>query len=282
LNATNQVKEANNTFEYKFPFQLKINDESSRVSISDISIYNSFLFNMTALNNTIRLWRNINNINTNLDIIFPVNSYYTISEMIAYFYSKIIEAGWYLIDSYGNKVFFHRMVYNQTELKMYFFVDLIPQTLPSGWQAPAGWIGFPSFFPRSGGFRFVSTSSTTSFGSFFGLNPNQNYPWLNNSIAGSFTSTIIPKSTPINSFILTLSLINNIGLANISNICYTSPVDSNTFGELLNHTEDELVLIPIQRGIYERMEVKFLDNLYRPLNILDNNIFISFIFSLEN
>ena len=86
--------------------------------------------------------------------------------------------------------------------------------------------------------------------------------------------------TPISSFILTCSLINN-NYAVPNNLIYSfSP--QGTIGEQFTIAPNQLVFIDVNEGMYNRFQVQFIDQNYRPVAIQDPAIIIQLIISDVN
>ena len=92
-----------------------------------------------------------------------------------------------------------------------------------------------------------------------------------------FLSTITPQVTPISSFILTCSLINN-NYAVPNNLIYSfSP--QGVFGEQFTIAPNQYVFIDILEGQYRNFSVSFIDQNFRPVVIQDPNMVIQLVIS---
>lgn len=266
-----------NTYSYQFPSQLKIESEESKIGFSDISIYNSFLINIRASlnNNRFQIYVPSTNFAILITILYP-DGFYNISDIINHFYNQLIEQDIYLIDSFGNRVFFHHMYYDETTLKFYLVANEYPNSLPSGWQQPPNYPAYRIFAGEVSG-SWLQPAGTSFFREFFGITTTVPFP----NIAGlDLNNTLVQapfvRMTTINSFIITCNLIrNNTSISNPSNVIYTKAIDSNTFGELLTDSASEMIWIPLTRGLYDRIEFRIFDNFFRPLDILDSNLYFS-------
>jgi hypothetical protein len=265
-----------NTYVYQFPTQLIVNNDTSQLGFSDIAIYNSFLINIRASlnNNTFQIYYPSLTFTVLKTITYP-DGFYTIQDMINHFYNQLIEQDLYLIDNYNNRVFFFNMRYDETNLKFYLLSNRCPNSLPSGWQQPPNYPPYRSLPGEASG-SWRQPPGTSFFREFFGITATV-FP---NNIGFDTNNTVVQapfsRATTINSFIITASIVsNNTTIANPANVIYTKAVDPTTFGELLTDMQNEIVYMKITRGIYNKIVFKFFDNFYRPLDILDSNLYFS-------
>jgi hypothetical protein len=93
----------------------------------------------------------------------------------------------------------------------------------------------------------------------------------------SFTSTSTPQVTPLSSYILTCSLINN-NYAVPNNLIYSfAPV--GTIGEQFTIAPNQYVFIDVLPAQYNRFNVQFIDQNFRPVEIEDPNMVIQLVIS---
>jgi hypothetical protein len=96
-------------------------------------------------------------------------------------------------------------------------------------------------------------------------------------IPQTFVSTTAPQVTPLSSFILTCSLINN-NYAVPNNLIYSfAPV--GTIGEQFTVAPNQYVFIDVLPAQYNRFNVQFIDQAFRPVAIQDPNMIIQLVIS---
>jgi hypothetical protein len=93
----------------------------------------------------------------------------------------------------------------------------------------------------------------------------------------TFVSSIAPQVTPLSSFILTCSLINN-NYAVPNNLIYSfAPV--GTIGQQFTIAPNQYVFIDVLPAQYNRFNVQFIDQNFRPVAIQDPNMIIQLVIS---
>lgn len=96
----------------------------------------------------------------------------------------------------------------------------------------------------------------------------------------SFLSTFTPQVTPLSSFILTCSLINN-NYAVPNNLIFSfSPQGS--IGDQFTVAPNQYVFIDVNPGQYNSFDVQFIDQNFRPVVIQDSNMVIQIVISEPN
>ena len=96
----------------------------------------------------------------------------------------------------------------------------------------------------------------------------------------TFVSTIAPQVTPLSSFILTCSLINN-NYAVPNNLIYSfAPV--GTIGQQFTIAPNQYVFIDVLPAQYNRFNIQFIDQNFRPVAIQDPNMIIQLVISDPN
>jgi hypothetical protein len=158
----------------------------------------------------------------------------------------------------------------------------------NAWVLPAGatWVLPTNFIVPE---LTVPPSLNNNFGLVIGFAPGT-YP--NSVIAGvppaqtqtpaftsdqEFLSTIVPQVTPLSSFILTCSLINN-DYAVPNNLIY-SFAPQGTIGDQFEVKPNQYVFIDVYAGLYNRFNLQFIDQNFRPVSILDPNMIIQLVIS---
>jgi len=203
LNSSNFVQASGNTFQYNFPVSTKF-PIGSQVAVSSLAVYNS-TFNIQASrgNNNITIsW-----LGTLYSLTFP-DSYMSASDInyaIQYF---CIQNNLYMTASSGStNVYFVEIVQNAVR----YALQLNCYAIPTAAQATA--LGY--VLPAGATWSLPSATAATplvSFNAVFGAligQPAGTFPSVAQATNYSIISTITPIISPVNSYILTCSMINS-------------------------------------------------------------------------
>ena len=192
---------------------------------------------------------------------------YSIADLNLYLQSVMIANTHYLIDPAGNFLYYLQLTENIVTYKVDFISSPIPNALgtlvfPSGatWALPAVAQTPQIIVPN------------TDFQRLIGFTP-ATYPAAIQATVYSVSSTSTPQITDITSIVMTCNMINN-PFALPPNTIYTFAI-TGAFLEFLNPPINELVFNTTVPGLYPYLEISFLDNLYRDLEIRDTNLTIT-------
>jgi len=256
LNSSNIVGGQNNQLVYAFP-QGAVNFQGNRIGLSSLSIYYS--------------WPNINPGNggwsytwidgTVINITLPAG-FYDVKAMNAYLQSKMVENNHYLVDSAGNFVYYLELATNATFYAVQINSYPVPTALPVGWTKPGAW-AFP-------GVARTPQLTITTLSPLLGIAAG-NYPPAPQATAYSILSTVAPQITPVQSVLMSCSLINN-DLSVPSNLFYSFSPNNVEYGSIVSVVPSEPVMSYIQDGQYASFQIRFFDQSLNPLTILDPNM----------
>lgn len=269
LNSTNVVAGSNNTrYQYKFiaPVEIK---ENATLSVSNITIPYSW-FNISDVNNNnFFQFYFPDSTSTGTGYIIPLkDGWYSVSDLNAILQQFCIANSLYLIDGWGNYVYYLTITYDSILYAVRTTAKFVPTSLPSGWTQPAGWHGYNATLLTP-----ILQVSTTGFGNLIGFNTGL-YPTSNTSET-SFLSTKTPQGSVVNNIIVRSNLIDNdSGFP--TDILDTIPIDV-PFGTNLNYSPKELKVVKCIAGTIQSFEVFFSDQNLNPMFILDNNVCISLL-----
>ena len=266
INQTNLIPSVNNNvYRFQFPTNAVIN-KGDKIAISSVNLYNSF-YNIKAAynNNTFSyVWNAA--VPATVNITIPDGNY-SISDLNLYLQSVMIANTHYLIDPAGNFVYYLQLTENIVTYKVDFISSPIPNALgtlvfPSGatWALPAVAQTPQLIVPN------------TDFQRLIGFTP-ATYPAAIQATVYSVSSTSTPQITDITSIVMTCNMINN-PFALPPNTIYTFAI-TGAFLEFLNPPINELVFNTTVPGLYPYLEIAFLDQLYRELEIRDTNLTIT-------
>lgn len=286
LNSTNIVQGTNNSIlSYEFAggnINLK---KGQKVALANLQMYYS-TFNITAAN------RNNSFSYVWVDgITYPVivpDGFYDIAALNNFLHFTMVQNTHYLLSGVNN-VYLMELDINPTlyavELNCYTISVALAATnvwtLPAGatWVLPVNLI-VPELVvpPAPSNFGLVIGFAVGTYPNavIAGVPPNQTQTpaYL---IPQTFVSTFTPQVTPLSSFILTCSLINN-NYAVPNNLIYSfAPV--GTIGEQFTIAPNQYVFIDVLPAQYNRFNIQFIDQNFRPVAIQDPNMVIQLVIS---
>jgi len=291
LNSSNIVAGTNNSIlSYEFIGGGITLKKGQKLALASLQMYYS-TFNITALNKNNSfsyVWVDgtVNN------VLIP-DGFYDIPALNNYLHFTMVQNGHYLVSSAGDFVYLMTLGINPTlyAVELNCFGISVAVAAANVWILPAAptWVLPTNFIVPE---LTVPPSATSNFGLVIGFAPGT-YP--NSVIAGvppaqtqtpaftsdqQFVSTIVPQVTPLSSFILTCSLINN-DFAVPNNLIY-SFAPQGTIGEQFTVAPNQYVFIDVYSGMYNRFNVQFIDQNFRPVAIQDPNMIIQLVVSDPN
>lgn len=291
LNSTNIVAGTNNSIlSYEFAggnINLK---KGQKVALANLQMYYS-TFNITALNrNNTYSYKWVNG--TTYTITMP-DGFYDVPALNNYLHFAMVQNGHYLVTATGAFVYLMEFNINPTlyAVEVNCYTISVAIAAANVWTLPAAptWV-LPNniIVPE-----LIVPASPQQFGLVIGFAAGT-YPnaVINNTGAQTppnqtqvpaytttqtFVSTITPQVTPLSSYILTCSLINN-NYAVPNNLMYSfAPV--GTIGEQFTIAPNQYVFIDVLPAQYNRFNVQFIDQNFRPVAIQDPNMIIQLVIS---
>jgi hypothetical protein len=285
LNSSNIVDGTNNSIlQYEFAggnINLK---KGQKVALANLQMYYS-TFNITQANNNNSFsykWVD--------GIVYPVNipnGFYDINALNNYLHFTMVQNTHYMVTAAGDNVYFITMGINPTlyAVEVNCFGISVALAAANAWVLPAGatWVlpnNFivPELIVGTNNFGLVIgfAAGTYPNATILGVPPAQvqNPAYTTDQ---QFTSTIVPQVTPLSSFILTCSLINN-NYAVPNNLIY-SFAPQGTIGEQFTIAPNQYVFIDCLPAQYSRFIVSFIDQNFRPVAIQDPNMIIQLVIS---
>lgn len=254
---------------YNFPAATKF--ENYEVGISAISLYNAFYNIKASLGNNVFEYGLVVGTNIVYRTITFADGYYTIQDIQDAIRQDQFSAGWYLVDNVGQIYWPLQIFYSPTTLRCRILLQVIQTSLPAGWVQPTGWPGYPTGVASCGFVRY-----NQAFSDLLGFPA---YPFGIGGISGDYIidGNRIPRIQTTISLILTINLINSIGLQNPSNTIINLPIDGSKFAELMSKDPSEIIYFPIQDGIYKRIDIVFRDQNFNKIPLLDPNVYTELI-----
>jgi len=285
LNSSDIVEGTNNSIlSYEFAggnINLK---KGQKVALANLQMYYS-TFNITAANNNNTY--NYTWVDGTTNAVTMPDGFYDIDALNNYLHFTMVQNKHYLVAASSDFVYFATLGINPSryscEINVFGMSVALAATnvwtLPAGatWVIPTNFI-VPEINVGTNNFRLVIGFATG------------NYP--NAAIAGvppaqvqtpayttdqQFLSSSVPQVTPVSSFILTCSLVNN-NYAVPNNLLYSfSP--QGTIGEQFTIAPNQYVFIDVLPAQYNRFQVSFIDQNFRPVSIQDPNMIIQLVVS---
>lgn len=255
MNSTHLVGTDNNVLTYNFPTG-SVQFKDNKVGLGRLSMYYSWE-NVSSANNA---WSYTWIDGTVVSVSLPAG-FYTVSDMNAYLQSIMISNGHYLKNASSENVFYIELVTNAVYYTVQLNCYAVPTSLSTGWTNPGSWsLPVTAKTPQA---------TISSLSSLIGI-PAGTYPSTIQSTNFSTQSTSTPQITPVQSVLITCSLINN-PLSNPTTLLYSfSP--NVTYGSLLSIEPAKSALNDIKDGAYNQVTLRFYDQTFSPLKIKDPNI----------
>ena len=256
LNSSNQVN--NSTYEYKFPSSRTFTN--AKIAMNSISLFYS--------------WRNIKASYNNNSFAYTMPGYpitnvtipdgnYSIAELNQFLQNTMIANGHYLRDGTGNNVYNIEIITYSVQVNLFN----VPTTLPTGWTNPAN-LTLPTVATRP-----TFTVLNNKFGDILGLNPNT-YSNANN------VSTKTPEASPVSSVLVGCSMVDN-QYTNPSNIIFSFVSGSTPYGSIVYAQANDLIYADIRDGVYNSLIIKFYDQSFNSLDIIDNSLIIYLVIKIS-
>lgn len=263
INESNAVDQS--TFTYRFPNNVDFS--KIQVTLSDLSLYyswrsitseyanNKFSFTFPAAGATINTF----------NITLPDGTY-SAADLNNYIQWFCIQNNLYLINSStGDYRYFLTIQENAAQYAIEFISYPVPTSLPSGYTAPVGWPGYPTSATRP-----QLIINNTGFGQIIGFN-NGTYPATAIGAAPfSKISDFVPQLSPVQSVIILLDAVSNPFASN-SGVIGTINSKGTAYGSLISYSSPEYSWTVCQ-GIRNEITVRFVDQLFRPLKLIDQNL----------
>jgi len=279
LNSSNVSNTSTNTtFKYDFingGFQIK----DMEMCVSSITLPYSF-YNVSAYyaNRTFSLIFPTAATTTTISITLP-SGFYTIPDINSYIQQICIDYGAYLIDATGNYVYYQQLVYNSTYYSVQLLLFPVPITLPTGYSyATAGASGsvyttavkLPTTTKTP---QFV-LASTGSIASIIGFATGTTYPSSQQSTSQSFSSTLTPVGSTVNSIVMQCSLVNNPVIVP-SDILDSMPIKNSSFGSNITYDPSFEKFVSLSDGTFNNFTFSFRDQNLNEIYARDPNVSIT-------
>lgn len=255
----------NTTLNYSFPGGGVNIKEGTKIALSSITMYNSSPNISAAYKNNTFSYRWVDGVTYNVVIS---DGHYELSQLNDYFHQQLILNKHYLVEkTTGNFLWFLTIAVNASSYK----VDVVTYpmnsalypsssyTNPGTWTMPATSIN-PQLIVSENAFRDILGFSAGTFPS------SSTLPTTTTS------STAIPQVSPLSSYLLKCSLVNNP--YSIPNNLLYSFSTTGAYGTQFVVTPSEMAFIDCQAGFYTNVTVVITDQNDRDCIVLDPNMII--------
>ena len=262
INSSNYV--SGNQYTYTLPQTVSF-DAQDQVGVASLSIYNN-TFNITASrgNNTLTfVW----NASTPTTYVWTIpDGYYAISTDLNYWLQQqMILNNLYVVNSSGQNVYFMEFATNAPR----YAVQVNAYALPTS--STATTLGYTK--PAGATWSYPSTATcpqitiTAPFAKLLGFSAGSFPPNASTSANTQYLSTTTPNVNPIDSYILTCSLLSS-PYSIPSDVFFTIPLNGG-IGSLLTVNPSQIVFNNIAPNQYKFITIKLYDQLFNPLTLND-------------
>jgi hypothetical protein len=259
LNASNYVD--NSTYEFKFPSSRTF--KNAKLAMNSISLYYS--------------WRNIKEEYNNNKFSYQISGYpvtnvvipdgnYEVQDLNQFLQNEFIKNGHYIRDTEGNNVYWIEILTNPNIYAVQLNIFETPSSLPTGFSNPANFV-FPAVAARP------TITFNADFGKILGLSAGT-------YSAASTLSTITPEVSPVSSVLVGCNLVNN-EFTNPPDIIYSFTSGSTKYGSMIHVENSNLIFSDIRDGTYNSLVIRFYDNNFKKLDILDRSLIIYIIIKID-
>jgi len=287
INGTNFVQNGSkqNTFVYKFPAGAVTIEDGDQIALASFSVSYNF-YNITANYNNNRsnyywftgAYPYGNFTDTKVEITWPDGFYALYADpnqqydsYNQYLQKIMIQNKHYLINEYGQYVFYIEWSRNSTYGLSQLVCYPLPTTLPTGWSLPAGATWTLPTAATCPVFEYILGSRQNLLTGFnVGLYPSA-YTSTTFSVLGTQEQTFFPKS--IN---LMCSLVKNI-YQQPSTLLYGVPLKKYLNGEVVQFILGAYSYCDMQAGMYDSFSIEFLDDLFQPITLNSTNIAVTLV-----
>jgi len=273
LNGSNLVASDATKSTYRFNFNGTRLIKDTKIAIANVSLFYSW-FNISAnFDNNFFSYTFTNNAGTSTFNVNIVDGYYTIAQLNSYLQSIMIANGHYLVNGSGQNVYYLEILENASAYAIQLNCFAFPTALPAGFTNPSG-VTFPAVASTP---QFIIPPLTTgTFSTLIGVNPGT-YPAVIQATTFSKISDFTPKTTPVENVLVRCSLLNN-QISNPGDIIYSFNASGTGFGNLINAAPFQFLYLSVLDGYYSQIEIQFVDQAYRAVNINDPSIVIQLAF----
>lgn len=269
VNQSNAIN--SNTFQYNLPSNVDFTN--IELALSDISLYYSWYSITSAYNNNkFSIIFPSGATSTTYNIIIPDGTY-SVSDLNNYLKYWFIQNNLYITNNTsGDITVYAEFVENAPAYAVSFVCYPLPTSTPSGF-SNAG-ITWPTV---SRGLQI--TINNQGFSDIIGF-PLGTYPAVQSATIVTTNSSIVPQISPVQSVIVMVDAVSNPFASN-SGVVHTFSSKGVQFGSLISSSPNEYNYVQCQQGMRQQIIIRLVDQLFRPLNLLDTNLTIKLLMKLK-
>lgn len=268
INSQNYVHNSGNQYRYNFPSEVTFS-KGAQVGLQSISLYNS-TFNISSQfkNNEFTIIWNANT-TTTINAVIP-DGFYSPSDLNFLLQNVFITNNMYMLNADNNYVFFAELLPNAVR----YAIQLNTFALPTAAQATT--LGFTLPEGATWSLPTVSKSSQIKLNPGLGIllgftevkYPTMTFPVSStSSVSNVYLSNISPQVSTVNTYLITLNIINN-SYASPNNVFHALAL-TESFGQLITVSSSNILFTDISEGRYGYILVNILDQYYN--NVILND-----------
>lgn len=280
LNSKNIVPNSfNNTLELNLAGS-SVDLKDCEVALAKLNMFNS-VFNINSTlygNNTFSIILPFTNSGVlsyyTLNINLP-NGSYNYSDINAYVQNQLISLGFYLINTQGNYVYPINISSNAVRYACQIDLSTTNTTLPVGWSyAASGFWSSAGGLPTTGNTPRIVISNAMS--SVFGISP-ATYPAALTTTKQSVLSDFAPQISPVQSYFLRCSLVNNVYSAAAPDVLTSFSNEGSSVGDVISINPAEYAWVSIPDQSVSKIVLTITDQDLRFVKIEDPKINIQLL-----
>jgi hypothetical protein len=282
MNSSHYVAGTGNTYRYNFPSAVMFT-KSDKIAVANVAIYNS-TFNVTAANN-----------NNSVTLVFPKNGgtttftatfpdgYYSVSQINDFLTQQIVANNCHMFANDGKTPVPFISIVN---ISSSFGVQIIIQDVP-GTDAQRTSLKISNTLPANTTYTGMTTKGTPSisfnaaFGALLGFPAST---LSSSSTAGTstavtsyiYTNTLTPALSPINSYVMTCSLLGNSIHTNPPDTIFSIPL-SASLGSFIVVNPSQYIFNEIAQNTYNSITIRFYDQNFNPLTLRDTQMVLMLV-----
>ena len=196
---------------------------------------------------------------------YPVNytaGNYSTDELNQYLEYIMEQNLHFLVDANGNNVYYLSFQSNDVSYCTTLIATPIPTVLPTGWTNPNG-------ITLSGNSPQLVVSGATNWYKLLGLSPGT-YPAAPATVTTSINGTLIPIITGFSTIFVVCNMVNDSRFSNFPSVI-ASFVPNQPYGSLLTISPPVITTYDVIPQNYDSIEIRLVDELFRPLIVKDNS-----------
>jgi hypothetical protein len=97
------------------------------------------------------------------------------------------------------------------------------------------------------------------------------------TVSTTVVGDLVPEVALVNSLIMCCSLVNNVGISNPTNVLYSFPIPSSSYGNQVGITSTIPQYIDVAKNTYQSLQVWFLDQNLNKVSIKDTSCVIGLL-----